>query len=115
MRMKGLSMGFFDFLKKNKIDINEAVAALKDQEGAQLIDVREVEEYLEGRIPGSMNIPVQNIEMAAMAYQDKDIPIYVYCASGMRSRFAAAKLRNYGFTNVTDLGGINSYNGPLET
>ena len=107
-------MGLFDFLKKNKVDINEAVAGLADQKDAALLDVRELQEYVEGHIPGSMNVPVQNIEMAGMAIPDKETPIYVYCQSGMRSRFAAARLRELGFQNVTDLGGIQSYTGPLE-
>ncbi len=107
-------MGLFDFLKKNKVDINEAVAGLADQKDAALLDVRELQEYVEGHIPGSMNVPVQNIEMAGMAIPDKETPIYVYCLSGMRSRYAAARLRELGFQNVTDLGGIHSYKGPLE-
>lgn len=120
-------MGFFDFLKKKKegtassektqvkrADINETAAALQAQADAFLLDVREPDEYAGGHIPGSMNIPVQKIEMAGMAIPDKDAPVYVYCESGMRSRFAARSLVNFGFTNITDLGGIRSYKGPRE-
>ena len=108
-------MGLFDSFLKNKIDINEAVAGLKDVPGAVLVDVREPMEYAAGHIPGSTNIPVGSLKMAADAFAEKSVPIYVYCQSGMRSRKAAAILREAGFSNVTDLGGINAWRGPEES
>ena len=107
-------MGLFDFLKKNKIDINEAVANLRNEPSAVLIDVREPMEYAAGHIPGSMNIPVGSLQMAESAFPDKTVPVYVHCQTGRRSKTAAAILKEAGFTLVTDLGGINAYKGPLE-
>ncbi|MDY5055898.1 MAG: rhodanese-like domain-containing protein, partial [Bullifex sp.] len=49
-------MGFFDFLKGP--DINEGVKEYRETNGAVLIDVRTPEEYREGHIPESMNIPL---------------------------------------------------------
>ena len=104
-------MGLFG-LGKNKININEAVNIIRDNPSAQLIDVREPDEYASGHIPGSVNIPVGKIGGADIT--DKDAQIYVYCASGMRSKMAAKILKDNGFTDVTNIGGIMSYRGPLE-
>ena len=46
--------------------------------------------------------------------ENTEVPIYVYCASGVRSAMAAKKLENNGFANVTNIGGIHSYKGELE-
>ena len=45
---------------------------------------------------------------------EKDTPIFVYCHSGARSRRMAGVLQKLGYTNVTDIGGIVDYQGPLE-
>ncbi|MBR4163908.1 MAG: rhodanese-like domain-containing protein, partial [Solobacterium sp.] len=42
---------------------------------------------------------------------NKDKKIYVYCLSGMRASRAVKQLRNMGYTNVKNIGGINSYKG----
>ena len=104
-------MGLFG-LGKNKININDAVNIIRDNPSAQLIDVREPDEYASGHIPGSVNIPVGKIGGADIT--DKYAQIYVYCASGMRSKMAAKILKDNGFTDVTNIGGIMSYRGPLE-
>ncbi len=130
--MQEVRMGLFDFLKKpggdppgicgsgdagRRIDINQGIEEIKDKPEAKLLDVRDPMEYADGHIPGSINIPVGSIAMAADAMPDKDKekPVYVYCLTGIRSRKAASILRDYGFTDVTDLGGINAWLGELET
>ena len=75
-----------------------------------LIDVREESEYNEGHIPGAVNIPLGNIN--SIEY-DKDKIIIVYCRSGVRSREAANKLNNIGYT-VKDMGGIIGWNYEIE-
>ena len=75
-----------------------------------LIDVREESEYNEGHIPGAVNIPLGNIN--SIKY-DKDKIIIVYCRSGSRSRDAANKLNNIGYT-VKDMGGIIGWNYEIE-
>jgi len=52
-------MGIFDFLKGS--NINDGVKKFKETNGAVLLDVRTREEYNQGRIPGSVNIPVSDI------------------------------------------------------
>lgn len=79
-----------------------------------LLDVRTQQEYREGRLPGSKNIPLPCIEEMLETVEDKDTPILVYCRSGARSGLAAAELRKMGYTNVENLGGIASYTGEVE-
>ena len=90
---------------------------LKDyytQQAAILIDVRQPDEYEKGHIPGARNVPLQKLRDFSLEVTDKDTPIYVYCLSGARSARAVRALRGVGFTAVTDLGGISSYQGELE-
>ena len=105
-------MGLFDVFKKN--DINQGLNVYKETEGAVLLDVRTPEEVADGRIPGSINIPLQRLDDVEDAVEDLDTPLFVYCQSGMRSRKAAVRLEQMGYTNVTDLGGIMAYHGELE-
>ena len=105
-------MGLFDFLKGN--DINRGVEDCKADSGAVLLDVRTPEEYADGRIPGSVNIPLQSMERVTSVIGDKDTPLYVYCYSGARSRQATGLLRKMGYTAVHNIGGIASYKGEVE-
>ena len=83
-------------------------------ENAVLIDVRQPDEFERGRIPGARNVPSQKLRDFSLEVTDKDTPIYVYCLSGARSARAVRALQGVGFTNVIDLGGIQSYTGELE-
>lgn len=105
-------MGLFNFLKHR--DINQGVRQYKETSGAVLLDVRSREEYKEGHISGSKNLPLQNINEATALISDKDTPLFVHCLSGGRSRSATAQLKQMGYTNVTDIGGIADYNGRVE-
>lgn len=105
-------MGFFDFLKGP--DINEGVKEYSETNGAVLIDVRTPEEYREGHIPESMNIPLQSINKVTRIIDDKSTPIFVHCLSGARSRQATNILKQLGYTNVKNIGGISSYKGKIE-
>jgi len=105
-------MGFFDFLKQP--DINKGVADYRNTEGAILVDVRTSQEYREGHIPGSKNVPLQTIDKISSVADNKHIPLFVYCYSGGRSRQAASMLQHMGYTNVNNIGGITAYSGKVE-
>ena len=105
-------MGFLDFLKGP--DINQGVAEYDAVPGAVLLDVRTPQEYREGHIPGSKNVPLQQLEKAAAVAGDKDTPLFVYCYSGSRSRQAAGILKRMGYTKVSNIGGIAAYAGKVE-
>ena len=80
-------MGFFDFLKQP--DINRGIQEFMNMEGAVLLDVRTPQEYQEGHIPGSKNVPLQTIDKISSVADNKNIPLFVYCYSGGRSRQAS--------------------------
>lgn len=73
------------------------------KEGAQVVDVRSAAEYFAGHAPGSVNIPLQDIEQGA---RDLDPAkwVVVCCASGTRSALAGRRLRRMGFTRVLNAG-----------
>lgn len=69
------------------------------ENGAILLDVRTKEEYREGAVANSINIPLDSLN-SNWAKLKKDKPIIAVCASGMRSRSAVTFLRNKGFQEV---------------
>ena len=95
-------------------NINQGIEEFKSVQGAVLLDVRTKQEYIEGHIPGSINIPLQRIVNIDSTIIDKDTPLYLYCYSGSRSNQAVELLKKLGYTNVTNIGGIASYSGKLE-
>lgn len=105
-------MGFLDFLRG--ADVNQGVAEYHKTPGAILLDVRTPQEYREGHIPGSNNVPLHALEQITSIAADKDTPLFVYCHSGSRSRQAVSVLQQMGYSNVKNIGGISSYTGKVE-
>lgn len=105
-------MGFFDFLKQP--DINRGAEECRSTAGAVLLDVRTAQEYRQGHIPGSINIPLQQLGKTTELIENKQTPLYVYCQSGARSRQATALLQQLGYTNTVNIGGITAYSGKVE-
>lgn len=106
-------MGFFDFLRGPSID--EGVKEYYETDGAVLLDVRTLQEYKEGHIPGSRNIPLQELSRVRDAVPEKDTPLFVYCHSGARSRQAVGELQRMGYLHVKNIGGIAAYTGKVES
>jgi rhodanese-related sulfurtransferase len=81
-----------------------------------LLDVREDDEVANfGRIPGSVHIPMHEIQ-GRQTELDHERHTVVYCASGMRSMEVGAYLLQAGFVQVSNMnGGFNGWNGPKET
>lgn len=105
-------MGIFDFFKQP--DINQGVQEFKNAAGAVLLDVRSPQEYREGHIPGSQNVPLPQLDKIEEVTENKDTVLYVYCRSGARSRQAVSLLKHMGYTNVHNIGGIAAYSGKVE-
>ena len=105
-------MGIFDLLKQP--DINCGVQAHRETPGSILLDVRTPQEYREGHIPGSKNVPLQELDKVDSVAENKDTMLYVYCRSGARSRQAVSILKHMGYTNVHNIGGIAAYSGKVE-
>lgn len=95
-------------------DIHAGLEQFRNTPGAVLLDVRTPEEYAQGHLPGSINLPLQNIFRIAEEVPEQDTPVFLYCHSGARSRRAAAFLEKLGYENVCNLGGISGYSGKLD-
>jgi adenylyltransferase/sulfurtransferase len=76
-----------------------------------LVDVREKEEFDEGAIENAVFIPRGFLELRIEnAVPDKDTPIVVYCAGGVRSALATKTLKDMGYKNVQSMvGGFNAW------
>lgn len=94
-----------------KTDFMTLLQEAKETKNAVVIDVREPDEYMQGHVPGSINIPTSQIN--AVKYE-KDTPLYLYCLSGGRSKMAMGFLEQKGFQNVKNMGAIGQYQGELE-
>ena len=89
--------------------------AFRETSGALLLDVREEEDYHAGHIPGSTFVSLQAIPTPVLqTVSDKGTPLFVYCYRGNRSRYAVSILKEAGYTNVSNIGGIEFYHGDLE-
>jgi rhodanese-related sulfurtransferase len=62
-----------------------------------LLDVRTPVEFAEVHVPSARNVPLDELQPAALAYP-KDQPVYLICRSGQRAAKAAEKLARDGFT-----------------
>lgn len=98
----------------NKININDVVNVLEIND--YLIDLRSYNEFKDGRLPNSINVPFLKIgDWAKNNINNYNAKIYLYCQNGARSVHAAAILKKMGYANVVDLGGLNAYKGELVT
>jgi rhodanese-related sulfurtransferase len=80
-------------------------AARLREEGAQVVDVREPEEWRRGHIPGSLLLPLRSVAQRGPSELDPGRTVLVVCASGHRSKSAARTLGGLGLTKVYDLHG----------
>lgn len=101
-------MGLFD-LFQGAVDLEEGLKKMKETKGAVLLDVRSEQEYNEGHLEGSVNLPINKLPTISI---DKNRPIFIYCLSGARARRAEAFLRKSGY-DALNIGGINGYKGKL--
>ncbi len=100
---------FRDLLKAAKSEITEvdtAGAAERIAAGARVLDVREPDEYDAGALPDAVHIPRGHLESQVESkLTDKETPVVVYCASGVRSVFAARTMQELGYADVVSLAG----------
>ena len=81
---------------------------------AQLIDVREPQEFKKGHILGARNIPLTQMKQRLVELR-KDKPVYLYCQSGTRSARAAELLRKKGYQDLNQLkGGFKKWTGKIK-
>jgi sulfur-carrier protein adenylyltransferase/sulfurtransferase len=86
-----------------EVDPAEAEEHLGD---AIFLDVRELDEFEQGTVPGAVFIPRGHLEsQVENKIPDRDRPVVVYCAGGTRSAFAAKTLGELGYTDVVNMKG----------
>ena len=74
-----------------------------------VIDVRTAEEFADGHVTGAVNLDLENgVFPAELADLDKNARYALYCRSGRRSAMAAELMATAGFTEVHDLGALES-------
>jgi phage shock protein E len=92
-------MGLFSFLRFGQSGIKKAL-----QQGAVIVDVRTVNEYDQGRIKGSVNIPLNRIPASIERIRHMQKPVIICCASGTRSGKAISILKANGINEVLNGG-----------
>ncbi len=94
-------------IKNNLFEINpdKIIKQLENKE-IFLLDIREMSEYKESHILGAQNIPLANLNTETVKDLPHNIPIYIYCRSGRRVIEAENILRDLGFDNIVNMGGI---------
>lgn len=85
-------------------EADQAAFAAAHAQHAQLVDVREPDEYRGGHIPGALNIPLGALA-ARSSELDATTPVYVICQSGGRSAKGAEALTLAGFQALSVAGG----------
>ncbi len=84
-------------------------SVMEISKNAFLVDVRSQEEFEEGHVHGSTNIPLGLIQEKIDQFKDKE-QVVVFCRSGMRSGQAKSILEKNGITNVINGGTWNQIN-----
>lgn len=121
-------IAFFVLGSNNTIQAQEVIknidsaalnAVLTNNANVQLVDVRTPNEFNSGHLKKAININYYDKSFKQQISKlNKSKPIYVYCRSGVRSKYSAAILNKLGFKTVYNLkGGILSWNElklPLE-
>ena len=102
---------FRDVYRKARAEVGEVSAEeVKTKLGTGrrlvLLDVREDEEVQQGMVPGARHLSRAHFESRAEdVVPDKDAEVVVYCATGVRSVFAARTLAELGYTNAVSMAG----------
>ncbi|MNS57666.1 Thiosulfate sulfurtransferase PspE precursor [compost metagenome] len=81
-----------------------------------ILDVRTPQEFEQEHIPQALNIDIQNAnfktEIAKLAKEDS---YKLYCRSGRRSGLALSSMKEMGFKNLENLGGLEDAKKTLKT
>lgn len=94
-----------------EITIDDLQQKIDQKESFILLDVRENDEWANGRIPEAMHLPRGILERDVEALiSDKKIEVVVYCGGGYRSALACDALQKMGYLSAFSLaGGIRAW------
>lgn len=99
-----------------QITQEEAKDMMAQDDGHIIVDVRRQDEFAAGHIPDAVCIPNETIDkMKPAELPDTEQIILIYCRSGNRSKQAAQKLVDMGYTNIYEFGGIIDWTGEVVT
>lgn len=86
-------MGFLDFFR-----LGSTISTVEEyaKKGAVIIDVRTYDEYVNGHVIGSKNIPLPALRHEIDDIKNWNLPVIVCCQTGLRSAQAAALLNKNG-------------------
>ncbi len=96
-----------------EISPKEVEQLINEGKKLNMIDVREVDEVAEGKIPGAINIPLGLLEFR-MNELDKANEYIMICRSGGRSGRASQFLASQGFNVINMTGGMLAWEGRTE-
>ena len=97
------------------VSMNDIEKIMNENENYIILDVRTIEEYNDGHIPGAICIPNETIdENVVNKLPNKEQLILIYCRSGNRSKQATKKLKDLGYLNLIEFGGIIDWPGEIE-
>ena len=88
-------------------EIEASQLAEKIDAGFKVVDVREVDEYTDGHIPGAIHVPLQTVPDNLESFRS-DQDVFVVCQVGGRSGKACQYLIDQGVTNVVNVAGGTS-------
>ncbi|MEA3335203.1 MAG: molybdopterin-synthase adenylyltransferase MoeB [Chloroflexota bacterium] len=90
--------------------IRELDERLQNGQTPLIIDIRERDEFEQGHLPGAIFVPRGFLELRIEQFAfDRETPIVLYCAGGVRSALAARNLREMGYTDTESL--VGGYSG----
>ena len=87
-------------------EVNDELGRDNDPSLSTLIDIREKEEWDEGHLKGAIFLPRGFLEIKIeKTVPDKETPVILYCAGGVRSALATQSLIELGYKNVSSMAG----------
>lgn len=88
------------------ISQSELLSRINDKSAPMIIDVRTSDKFNQGHVPGAINIPYDNYEVALVDLKlKKSDEVIVYCELGGRAKKVEKSLENQGFFEVRHLEG----------
>ena len=97
------------------LSMADGVKLMNEEPESLLVDVRTVEEYESGHIPGAVLLPIAEIREGNVAEMlpDPEQCILLYCRTGRRAEDSAALLAGMGYTRLYSIGGIVDWPGEV--
>ncbi|MFA7642630.1 MAG: FAD-dependent oxidoreductase [Sphaerochaetaceae bacterium] len=93
--------------KKEKATSEDKPAKSVASDGPVILDVRTPMEFSMGAYPGAINVGLDTLSQWAESVEDKSRKVILYCASGARSSYGMRILKQLGFINLENGGGLH--------